>query len=1294
MSRTAVTNITDRYRIGFDIGGTFTDFVLADAEKGEIQLHKCLTTPDDPSRGVISGLDALLSTAGLTLADISHLVHGTTLVTNAIIERKGAKLALLTTRGFRDVLEFGHEQRYDIHDLFLAFPAPLVPRRLRYEIDERMSRDGDVIVAIDLQQVRATLTDLVAEGVAAVAVCFLHAYVNPAHERAVEALVKEAFPELAISISSAVQPQLREFERTSTTTANAYVQPLTGKYIERLADVFNERGFQGRFHLMQSSGGLISPSAARDFPVRLLESGPAGGGQATAYFGRLLNRPDVISFDMGGTTAKACLIQNGTAEIAPMMEAARVHRFKRGSGIPIKAPVIDMIEIGAGGGSIAWVDQLGLLKVGPNSAGADPGPACYNQGGDQATVTDANLLLGYLNPDFFLGGRMVLDTDAAQTALTTIADRLSLSASEAAWGIYDIVCENMAAAARVHVVEKGRDPRRYAMLAMGGAGPAHAARVARKLGVGEVIIPPASGAASALGFLVAPISFDLSRSLPTHLDNLDFDRVNGLLEELEKEARTLIAQAGVGEHKVIVKRYAEMRLFGQMHEISITLPDKPLTVENIDEIRAEFSQEYTRRYTELYTGATIQVLNWRVQCSSPVPELMLSLSHADQTQSQQEQEQITTRPAYFPEAGGYVETGVYNRYSLRPGVSINGPAIIEERESTTVIPPGDSVIVDDQLNLRLSVNQQTQAGAIVTSEMSLAAAIERLESDPIGLEILWNRLINITEECWETVIRTAFSLIIGEAQDFACEILDANGKQLAHSPRAMPVFNLTLPLAVNAMIERFPVETLQPGDMLITNDPWLCAGHLFDIAVAAPVFRQGKVVALMGVVGHVTDIGGTKDSLNAQEIYEEGVQIPPMKLCRAGQISEDILTLLSENVRNAEQVIGDLHALVAACRLGVERILEFMNEYGMHDLEALAHVVQSRAENTMREAIRTLPDGVYRSEIWNDGLGTPERYPIQITVAGDELAVDFSGAPPQSLRGAGNCTLSYTLAHTTYPLKCMLSPTVPGNAGCYRPLTVTAPAKSILNCEKPLAVNMRVRTGWYIAGNLFNAMADAAKHQVQAFTGLPGSALFYGVDSAGRTYNDHLFQGGGQGAWASGDGKSGLLWPTSAGNTSVELFETRVPVLVLEKGLIADSGGPGRFRGGLGQIIRARKLYEDDLATQVGLYPNGVSVPVGGLFNGQAGALAGAAIVDETGAEIKNVGVGALLTLNSTQEIAELRLSGGSGYGPAKERSPDALQQDLSNGYITLEGALRDYGFDANSVDEQPLSSSQEIETI
>ena len=1264
-------------RVGFDIGGTFTDFILVDEANRRLHLHKCLTTPEDPSIAALAGLSDLLAAAGVDLVQVGHIVHGTTLVTNSIIERSGARLGLLTTRGFRDILEMGTEQRYDIHDLFLTFPQPLASRRDRREIAERVSRDGAVLEAIDLDAVRREVRDLVDDGVEALAVCFLHAYRNPVHERLVRDLVRSEFPDLPVSISSDVHPQINEYERSSTTAANAYVQPLMSAYVRRLDRALRERGFRGRFHLIQSSGGLTAPETAEALPIRFLESGPAGGAQASALVGRAIGHADLLSFDMGGTTAKASLIQDGEPDIAPMLEAARVRRFKRGSGLPVHAPVIDMMEIGAGGGSIARVDDLGLLKVGPESAGAEPGPACYGQGGAQPTVTDANLLLGYLDPSYFLGGRMALDTAAAESAMAGLAARLGLPVAEAAWGIYDLVSENMAGAARVHIVEKGRDPRRYAMVAMGGAGPLHAARVARKLGVREVVVPPASGAASALGFLVSPVAYELSRSAPMRLANPDFAGTDALLRELETEGRARLAQAGAAE-PVTVQRLADMRLRGQMHQISVPLPAEPLSAENLPSVVEAFTAEYQRRYTHLYEGAEIEVLNWRVVCTGPTPALSARLAGngddtgADRTSSGGRALKGRRR-AWVPEREAFAEVAVYDRYTMRAGAVVEGPAIVEEREATTIVPDACTLTVDEGLNLRLSLAETSPPRIIVGTDTALEEAVARIETDPIGLEIMWSRMINIAEECWQTVIRTAFSLIIGEAQDFACEILDAEGRQIVHSPRAMPVFNLTLPIAVKAMIERHPPHTLEPGDVLVTNDPWLCAGHLFDIAVAAPVFRAGKVVAFCGVVGHVTDIGGTKDSLNAREIYEEGFQIPPMKLFRAGKPNEDLFTLLAENVRRPDQVLGDVHALVAAGLTGAERIGDFMEEYGMHDLEALATVVQKRAEAATRAAISALPDGRYEHRVEADGLDTHMSFPIQITIDGEEIEVGFEGSPPQMDRGGSNCTLTYTKAHATYPLKCILTPEVPGNAGCYRAMRVTAPERSIMNCDRPLAVNMRVRTGWYIAPDVFGALAKAAPGRVQAFTGLPSSALFYGVGPDGLFYSDHLFQGGGQGASEHGDGHSALLYPTSAGNTSVELFETRVPALVLEKAFVTDSGGPGRQRGGLGQVISARKLDDDGQPCQVGLYPMGVLRPVPGLFGGKPGGRASGR-VSRPGRDVHDVGVGALSVLETPAEYAELRVAGGSGFGDPQERPFEAVQRDLDAGYVTAEGARRDYG--------------------
>lgn len=544
--------------------------------------------------------------------------------------------------------------------------------------------------------------------------------------------------------------------------------------------------------------------------------------------------------------------------------------------------------------------------------------------------------------------------------------------------------------------------------------------------------------------------------------------------------------------------------------------------------------------------------------------------------------------------------------------------------------------------------------------------------DPVSLEIMWSRLISISEECWATIWRTAFSMIIGEAQDFGCELMDANGETLAHSPRSMPVFNLTLPRAVRALTGHFGAENLEEGDVLVTNDPWICAGHLFDVAVVTPVFRGGTLVGLVGSIAHCSDIGGTKDTMSVREIFEEGLQIPPLKLYRRGEVNDDLIRIIRRNVRTEEMVIGDIHAQVGANRVAADRLVSFMEEYDLADLSGLASAVQERSEGAMRDAVAAVPDGEYLGSAGFDGAGEPMELPVRVVVAGDEITVDWTGAPDQLERGGINCTMSYTEAHTAYALKCVLTPEIPSNAGCFRPFHVTAPEGSVLNCDRPAAVNQRTVTGWACAPAVFGALAGALPNEVQAFTGLPMGASAYGRDAEGRTFNDHLFQGGGQGAGAHGDGKSALLFPTSAANTSVEMFETRAPLLVEEKRLIPDSGGPGRHRGGLGQRVRVRKLADDGLPALMGIHPQGMLVDIPGLFGGLPGRRTGVRL-DENGEATENEALGSLVELRGPSQELTVELAGGSGYGEPGERSVQSVQADLDDGLLTAEGA-RAYG--------------------
>jgi N-methylhydantoinase A len=684
-----VTGEQHKLRAGVDIGGTFTDLFIVDDATGEFIVGKTLTTPDDPSLAV----ETTLADAAVTTATLAQVVHGTTLVTNAIIERKGASTALLTTDGFRDALEIGKEARYDLYDLDVELPAPLVARRLRFDVPERTLADGTISRELDSGFVERLARELVDAGVEAVAIVFLHSFANAASERAARDAIRRAAPTLRVAISSEVVPEIREFERASTTVANVYVQGRTEQYLARLEKRLRDRGFTGSLHLMLSSGGIATPGTAKRFPIRLLESGPAAGALAAATIGGHRGDSDLLSFDMGGTTAKFCVIDQGRPVVAREFEVDRRYRFKKGSGLPVKVPVIEMIEIGSGGGSIARVDTLGLLKVGPDSSGADPGPACYGRGGGEPTVTDADLVLGYLDPDYFLGGRMRLDTDRARDAVRRrAAEPLGLSVEQAAWGIHQVVNESMANAARIHTLERGKDPRTLPVFVFGGAGPVHGYRVAVALGAPRLIVPVGAGVTSAMGFLSAPTAFDFARSWPVRLDSIDWRHAEALFAEMRQEAQTLLADAGITADQTQYRLQADLRYAGQGHEVRVDLPPPPLVTAAVV---AAFESEYRRLYGRLGPPVALEAITWRLVATGPTPTVTLR----GQTTPAGSRHRKSDRLAWFPERGGLTATAVYDRYALTPGDTLAGPAIIEERESTVIVGPDRDVVIDPHRNL-------------------------------------------------------------------------------------------------------------------------------------------------------------------------------------------------------------------------------------------------------------------------------------------------------------------------------------------------------------------------------------------------------------------------------------------------------------------------------------------------------------------------------------------------------------------------------------------------------------------
>ena len=671
-------------RLAVDIGGTFTDLALE--QGGKRTTAKVLTTSAAPEQGVMAGFKTIIRAAGVSPADIELIVHGTTLATNAVIERKGARTALITTEGFRDVIAMGNESRYDQYDLNIVLPEPLVPRFLRLPVPERLDNTGQILRPLDEAAVHALIPVLRQEKVESIAVGLLHAFVNPVHERRIAAILQEALPDVPVSLSSDVSPEMREWERFSTTVANAYVQPMMARYLRRLEADLHAAGAVAPLFLMMSGGGLTTIETACRFPIRLVESGPAGGAIFSAHIARECGLDNVLSFDMGGTTAKICLIENFKPQTARTFEVARVGRFRKGSGLPLRIPVIEMVEIGAGGGSIAHVDTMGRIAVGPESAGADPGPACYGRGGTHPAVTDANLSLGRYDPARFAGGSMKLDIGAAHDALLAdVGAKLALTAELAALGVVEMVDENMANAARVHAIESGKTYEGRTLIAFGGGGPVHACRVAEKVGINRVLVPSGAGVGSAIGFLRAPVGYEVVRSLYQRFSTFDVAAVNDLLTDMRREAAEAVAKGSFGA-PTTETRTAYMRYVGQGHEIPVPLPNDVLGVEDIALIRALYDQEYARFFDRPVPGSDVEIMSYAVVVTTlvedveppPRPDSLFTTQAVP----------VRTQPVRDTTTGNVSPWSIYERGTLAPWMTIQGPAIVTEDETSTLVSPG------------------------------------------------------------------------------------------------------------------------------------------------------------------------------------------------------------------------------------------------------------------------------------------------------------------------------------------------------------------------------------------------------------------------------------------------------------------------------------------------------------------------------------------------------------------------------------------------------------------------------
>ncbi|WP_454690324.1 hydantoinase B/oxoprolinase family protein [Achromobacter aloeverae] len=1219
-----------RLSLGVDIGGTFTDIVVLDEATHRVWSFKELTTPQAPAQGVIRGIAKLFEREGFQMAQVGRVVHATTLFTNALIERRGAKVGFITTAGFRDLVAIGRERKYDIYDLQIEMVAPLCGRDACYEVAERMDAAGAVVAPLDESALLAAAEQALADGCESLAVGLVNAYVNPAHEKQARRAIERRFPDVPLSVSHEIANEVREYDRFCTVMANAYIRPLAIGYLNVLAGELKQLGLACPLFVMRSNGGLTTVQEAARAPIQLLESGPAAGTLAAAYFARTCGSENFVALDLGGTTAKLCAVEKGEPLVSHVFEAARQKRFTPESGLPIRIPTVDLIEIGAGGGGIARVDNLGLLKVGPTSAGSEPGPAAYGRGGDQPTVSDANLLLGYLNPGYFANGEITLDRGRSEDVFGRLGGQLDVAMDAAACGVHDLANESMAAAARVHAAERGQDPSRLSLLVTGGGGPIHGGGVARKLKISTLICPAAAGVASAIGLVLAPVRVDCARFLGAKLAADTLPAILAAYASLGDEAVTQVSGMLPGQGAAQLTCVAEMRYAGQGFELSVSLTEALAASDPAAAIRAAFEAQYGAVFGQTLAWGVIELTMLRVTATVTLVDPDAVLSFPESGPDGGAQAKVAERDILIPGDAGACRASVYRWHAIAEGQEVDGPAVVEQPGSTLVLARGD--------RLRM--------GKGGTAVVSIAGATSHnTQFDSVSLEIFWRRLIAIVDEAAAALVRTSFSTVVRESDDFSVVLTDARGHALAQGTKSIPVFIGSLPRTVRHFIAHFGLDDIHEGDVYVTNDAWLGTGHLSDINVAAPIFHQGKLVAFAASTAHAVDIGGNSNAYAIPDIFQEGFQIPIMKLKERGVVNGAILQLLSKNVRAPDQVVGDLFGQISALSVMTRRLKTVMQEWNLDHLEDFARESFARTDNATRNSIRAIPNGVYPASQSMDGLGAPLKLDARVIVEDERVTVDYEGTSDE-VRAALNVAYCYTHAFTVYALKCLLDPDSPNNEGSFRALEVRAPEGSILNHRFPLSGGNRATVGHYLPSLVFQALAPALPGKIQASAGAPiWAMLIKGKTDDGENVMVKGFFNGGVGGSYARHGLSTMSWPSNISGAPVEVLERLGPVRVNYRRLRAGSGGQGWRRGGDGVDM-------EFLITRPGTYTlnmvgDRVHHGAPGLFGGAAG---------QTGQALLN---GVQIDLRKSHDLKAgdvliVRTPGGGGFGQAGWTEDDA----------------------------------------
>jgi N-methylhydantoinase A/oxoprolinase/acetone carboxylase beta subunit/N-methylhydantoinase B/oxoprolinase/acetone carboxylase alpha subunit len=1286
------------FQIGIDVGGTFTDCVCVRPDRAPT-IVKVLTTPNDPSDGVVAGVEALANQLELgtdeLLAQTQRIVHGTTVATNALVERRGTPTAILTSRGHEDTFVIGkvsqkaaglsERERVHMSRLDLADP-PLVVREWTWGVSERVDYKGSVVCALDEDGVREAGAEMVAAGIHAVAVCFLWSFMNPQHEQRAAELLREVGPDLYVVCSSDIAPVLGEYERTATTVLSAYLGPPLDAYLTKLEDRLRERGYRYPLMIMQTAGGLGTATAARARPATVLDSGPVGGVLGAAWLAGLSDRRRIIATDVGGTTFDVGLLDDGRPLIdnSPIIDKYQFH-----------LPKVQITSIGSGGGSIAWVDETGVLKVGPQSAGADPGPACYGRGGTQATVTDANLVLGYLSETAFLGGEMALDRSAAEAALDKLAKQLGITRIEVADGIRRILDSQMADLVRRVTIDRGYDPREFALFAFGGMGPTHAARYAADLGVADVVIPADATAFSALGMLAAPqlhVS-EVSEPRRTPFDEEDARRVTEIFRGLEQQALEQFADEGVDAADVELRRIVLVRFQMQVHEIEIEVPSVDFALPQFQALEADFLAAYVTRYGEgsAYPDAGIEVVTYRVEAR--VAAEAIHIGGSDQASGSIPSPR-SSRQAWFEESSGFLETNVYGPEAVVPGAQLTGPAIIERMGDTVVLPPGCTGRVDELGNLHLVLQEQR------------ASDRPEGELDPITYEVIKNRLWAINDEQAMTAAKIAGTPIIYEAFDFNAGIADADGRGVFTGVYVTHVA-AALDLSVSGVINSFGTRgEIHDGDMFVTNDAWVGGAiHPSDIVVLSPVHYQGEIVAWTSIVMHDADVGGPVPGsfvVGAKDTFSECPIYPPLKLMSGGRYCQEIEDLFLRNSRTPALNALNMRARVACQTIARRRLLELIETYGVSTLTQVFARIHDEVHTVVSRRLADIPDGSWREHGYVDHDGVDNllyEVKLELRKQGTQLTFDFTGTCAQApgIINGSEAALRGGVMAAVLPMLCFDVPWATGALD--RTISIVAEPGTLNNATHPAPITGGSVFGEAITENLASAClakmlasSESTRDEAMA-TWYPFAnvQVIAGLDQFSRPMAAVLLDiaAGGAGARSFKDGIDcgGWIESVAIAMPNVESNERVYPILEVYRRRRADTGGPGRFRGGVGLELLIVP-HDNPVPLQEVILTSGVSQPeahgIGGGLPGSAQGnlvLRGSKVwellehgvvptsMDQIEHESLDVLQAKDVTVLGDRDAHLAWYSGGGGYGDPVRRDPELVARDVSKGLCSPQAA-------------------------